>query len=366
MGKLSQIYLFLLLIFGLSGCNSISYYQQAASGQLSLLWQRQPIDEILDDPQTTPALRHKLTLARQARKFAQDELALPVGDTFSDYVALDQPYVVYNLMVAPEFSLEPHTWCYPFIGCQSYRGYFHLDDARAARKPYAEQGNDTFIGGVTAYSTLGWFDDPIHSGMTRLPDDRMVELMFHELAHKLIYVSDDTRFNESFATAVELEGLKRWLQSTGQPEKYQEAQARLERRAQTLALIEDTASHLKALYARQGEMTEDAMRARKAAMLDELKTAYRQLEATWPEPGPLGGVMPHVNNAVLGLFRQYNSDVPAFRQLLADSGGHFPTFYQRVETLAEASRASRREQLDALDQRWQPVVADSEADQASH
>ncbi|TBW58845.1 zinc protease [Marinobacter halodurans] len=365
MGKLSQIYLFLLLIFGLSGCNAFNYYRQAASGQMSLLWQREPIEDVLDAPATTPELRHKLMLAQRARDFARDELALPVGDTFSDYVALDQPYVVYNLMVAPEFSLDPHTWCYPIVGCQSYRGYFHLEDARAAQKRFIRQGDDTFIGGVTAYSTLGWFDDPIHSGFTRLPDDRMVELIFHELAHKQVYVAGDTRFNESFATAVQLEGLKRWLRATGQPDKYQQAQARLERRAQTLALIEKTADQLKALYARH-EMAEGAMRARKAALLGDLKAAYRQLEAGWPEPGPLGGVIAHVNNAVLGLFRQYNSDVPAFRQLLADSHGDFHAFYRRVQALADASGASRRDQLDALDQRWQPAVAESGGHQTGH
>lgn len=350
MRQLSQIYLVLLLIFGLSGCSTLGYYQQAASGQLNLLWQRQPIETLLADPQTSPALQQKLELALQARQFARDALDLPVGDTFSDYVELDRPYVVYNLMVAPEFSLEPTTWCYPFIGCQAYRGYFNLDDARAAREHYADAGNDTFIGGVTAYSSLGWFDDPIHSGFTQLPDDRMVALMFHELAHKQLYIADDTRFNESFATAVELEGLKRWLTETGQPEKYRETRDRLARRSQTLALIEATAERLGALYEQRDHLDVAELRREKAAILADLQARYRTLESDWTEAGPLSGVMAKVNNAVLGLFRQYNTDVPGFRQLLAESGGDFAAFYKAAEQLAEAPAEYRRQQLALLGQ----------------
>lgn len=348
MRQLSQIYLFLLLIFGLAGCHSMHYYQQAASGQLSLLWNRESIDDVLADPATPEALREKLHVAMEARHFAAERLALPVDDTFSDFVALDQPYVVYNLMVAPEFSLEPLAWCYPVVGCQSYRGYFHLDDARAARKRYAREGMDTFIGGVTAYSTLGWFDDPLQSGFTALPDEQMVALIFHELAHKVIYVADDTRFNESFATAVELEGLKRWLEATGQPDKYRATLERLDRWGTTLELIEQTAERLGELYSQQEVLEERILRERKAAILLALQADYALLEASWDQPGPLSGVITHVNNAVLGLFRQYNSDVPGFRQMLADTGGDFARFYDEVKELAEAPADVRRRRLKAL------------------
>ncbi|WP_165857430.1 aminopeptidase [Marinobacter sp. JSM 1782161] len=350
MRQLSQLCLSLILVSALSGCQSVNYYQQAAGGQLSLWWNSQPIDELLQDPETPEALRRKLELVQRLRVFARDDLALPVGDTFSDFVSLDQPYVVYNLMVAPEFSLTPRQWCYPFVGCQSYRGYFHLEDARAARERYLADGDDTFLGGVTAYSTLGWFDDPVHTGFTQLPDDRMAALMFHELAHKQLYVANDTRFNESFATAVELEGLKRWLQATGQPEQYARTRARLRRRGETLALIEQSAQQLGALYAQQDTLDIAELRRRKQALLDELKTRYGELEATWGEPGPMAGVIEQVNNAVLGLFRQYNGDVPAFRQLLADTGGDFQAFYEQVERLSEAPADVRRQRLDALGQ----------------
>ncbi|WP_148864423.1 aminopeptidase [Marinobacter fonticola] len=358
MRQLSQIYPVLLLIFGLTGCqsthpesslfDSLQYYQQAASGQLSLLWHREPIDNLLNGPDAPEPLQRKLALAMKARAFAEKQLALPVEGTFSDFVTLDQPYVVYNLMVAPEFSLEPLAWCYPVVGCQSYRGYFHLEDARAARDRYAREGNDTFIGGVTAYSSLGWFDDPLHTGFTALPDDRMVALMFHELAHKVVYIADDTRFNESFATAVELEGLKRWLDATGQPDKYQATLAQLSQRRATLALIEQAAGRLETLYAQRESLDENILRERKADILASLASDYARLEDRWTEPGPLAGVITQMNNAVLGLFRQYNSDVPGFRQMLVEAGGDFARFYAQVKVLAGAPADMRRRQLERL------------------
>lgn len=350
MRKLSQIYLLPLLIFSLAGCQSLQYYQQAVDGQLSLLWNREPIKSMLDDPDTPEALHDKLTLAMEARAFAKEQLDLPVADTFTDFVTLDQPYVVYNLMVAPEFSLDPLAWCYPVVGCQSYRGYFQLEDAQVARTRYAEEGNDTFIGGVTAYSTLGWFDDPLHSGFTALPDEHMVALIFHELAHKVVYIADDTRFNESFATAVELEGLKRWLAATGQPEKYQETLARLSRWRATMKLIEQTADRLGNLYTQREILDEPTLKARKAEILANLQSDYELLEQTWGQPGPLAGVAARMNNAVLGLFRQYNSDVPGFRQMLSDTGGDFGMFYEDVKALAEASADVRRQHLQSLGQ----------------
>lgn len=350
MRQLSQIYLLLLLIFGLAGCHSLHYYQQAASGQLSLLWNREAIDQLIENPETPEALRDKLTLALQARTFAAEQLALPVDDTFSDFVSLNQPYVVYNLMAAPEFSLDPLAWCYPIVGCQSYRGYFHLEDAKTARDRYADEGNDTFIGGVTAYSSLGWFDDPLHTGFTTLPDDHMVALMFHELAHKVVYIADDTRFNESFATAVELEGLKRWLEATEQPDRYQETLVRLEHLQATLVLIEQTADRLSTLYAQQDSLDAATLRERKSAILSDLHSDYEQLETGWARPGPLSGVIIHMNNAVLGLFRQYNSDVPGFRQMLVEAKGDFARFYDEVKALAEAPADVRRRQLELLGQ----------------
>ncbi|MDG5500985.1 aminopeptidase [Marinobacter sp. BGYM27] len=348
MYQLSQIYLLSLLIFSLTGCSGIHYYQQAVTGQMTLLWDRTPIEDVLDDPATDEALQQKLNLAIRARQFAGDNLALPVDGTFSSYVELNRPYVVYNLVIAPRFSLAPQQWCYPVIGCQAYRGFFHLEDAQEEMSGYPSDEYDRFIGGVSAYSTLGWFDDPLHSGFTNLPDDRMVALIFHELAHKVVYVDGDTTFNESFATTVELEGLKRWLIAEGQPETYNQANVRWQMRRDTIQLVEQTSEQLNRLYQAADTLPEQTLMARKQALLEALKTDYAALETRWGEPGPLGGLVDQANNAIIGLLKQYNGDVPAFQQLLKDSNGDFLVFFDKVRALAELDAEPRRQQLDNL------------------
>ncbi|WP_296934615.1 aminopeptidase [uncultured Marinobacter sp.] len=353
MKQLSQIYLLLLLVTMLNGCSTIGYYSQAVSGHLSLMMAGEPVEKILANNETPRELRGKLSLAQQARDFAAQRLALPVGEAFSDYVQLNRPWVVVNLVAVPEFSLEPHRWCYPILGCQAYRGYYSLEDARAEEAQFGNQGFDTFIGGVTAYSTLGWFDDPLHTGFTRLAEDRMVALMFHELAHRVVYIADDTAFNESFATAVELEGLRLWLSEQGKPGQFQEALGRLARRNQTLALVEDFSARLEALYAQQDSLPDDQLRNRKAAIFEDLALAYQELSADWPEPGPFGPAPVSLNNANVALFRQYNQHVPAFRQMLRDADYDFPAFYQAVEALSEEPEPERSDYLAALSERFE-------------
>jgi predicted aminopeptidase len=336
----------------LNGCTTIGYYSQAAGGHMSLMMSGRPVARVITDNSTSPELRDKLSVSRQAREFAAQRLALPVGDAFDEYVNLDRPWVVVNLVAAPEFSLEPHRWCYPVLGCQAYRGYFNLDDARQEQALFRARGFDTFIGGVTAYSTLGWFDDPLHTGFTSLPEDQMVALMFHELAHRVVYVADDTTFNESFATAVELEGLRLWLSQRGKPEQFQQALNRLARRNQSLALVQDFSARLEALYALRGSVTDDRLRTRKADLLDQLAQAYQQLSADWSGPGPFGPAPITLNNANLALFRQYNQQVPAFRQLLRENNYNFSRFYQAVRKLSEQPEPARVARLAALSKRF--------------
>lgn len=353
MKQLSQIYLLLLLVTMLNGCSTIGYYSQAVSGHIALMMSGEPVEEVLSDNTTPQGLREQLALAQQAREFAAQRLALPVGSAFSDYVQLNRPWVVVNLVAVPEFSLEPHRWCYPVLGCQAYRGYFSLEDARAEEAQFRDKGFDTFIGGVTAYSTLGWFDDPLHTGFTRLAEDRMVALMFHELAHRVVYIADDTAFNESFATAVELEGLRLWLSEQGKPGQFREALGRLGRRNQTLALVEDFSARLEVLYAQKDSLPDQHLRNRKATILEDLALAYQELSAEWPEPGPFGPAPVRLNNANLALFRQYNQHVPAFRQMLRNADYSFPAFYRAVEALSEKPESERSNYLAALSERFE-------------
>lgn len=352
MRQLSQIYLFLLLVTGLNGCTTISYYSQAIGGHLSLMMAGEPVDGFIAGNSTSPELQRKLLISQQARSFATNTLELPVKQAFSDYVELGRPWVVVNLVAVPEFSLEPHRWCYPFLGCQAYRGYFSLEDAKRERSAFREDGYDTFIGGVTAYSTLGWFDDPLHSGFTSLPEDRMVALMFHELAHRVVYIDNDTAFNESFATAVELEGLKLWLTQQGNSAAFQRALERLQQRNQTVALVREATDELEQLYRQQGTLARQQLRQRKSTILGNLLRNYQRLSEQWEQPGPFGESPSALNNANLALFRQYNQYVAGFRQLLRDNGDSFPAFYRSVTALSELPANERIHTLTGLSERF--------------
>ena len=364
MKQLSQIYTVLLLITYLSGCTTISYYTQAIRGHLALTMAGEPVDRYIANKETPDGLRNKLILSRQARRFAAERLGLPTGDAFKDYVALDRSWVLVNLVAVPEFSLQPHQWCYPALGCQAYRGYFHLEDARREEQRFQAEGYDTFIGGVTAYSTLGWFDDPLHSGFTSLSDDRMVALMFHELAHRVVYIEEDTAFNESFATAVELEGLKLWLAHQGEPSVFEQALVRFELRNKTYALVKSASTDLKNLYRKQDVLSESSLRERKRLVFEELNAAYGELLADESQrtegrgnrekiKGPFGTPPVAFNNARIVLFTQYNQYVPAFQQLLKQSDYDFPAFYLAVEPLSRQPDEQRLQVLQDLSQRFE-------------
>lgn len=355
MKQLSQLSTLLLMVALLSGCNTIGYYTQAILGHLDLTMAGEPVDRVIASADTPPELRAKLLVARRGRHFASDRLKLEPGDTYTDYVTLEQPWVVVNLVAVPEFSLQPHQWCYPVLGCQAYRGYFHLADAREEEQQFRTRGYDTFIGGVTAYSTLGWFDDPLHSGFTNLDDDRMVALMFHELAHHVVYIKGDTTFNESFATAVELEGLKLWLARNGNPAAFGQALNRLELRNNTHALVTTASKQLEQLYQQQDVLAEDSLRQRKQLIFSKLEADYEQLliRTGGNATGPFGAPPVAFNNARIALFAQYNQHVPAFRQLLRQTGYDFPAFYRDVEALSQEPGEQREQKLKALSERFE-------------
>ena len=230
-----------------SGCQSVYYYGQAIDGQLSILMHRVPIVEILDDPRASEKLKKRLSLILKIREFAQSELHLPVKNTYLSYVDLHRPYVVWSVFAAPEFSLTPKTWCYPIVGCVAYRGYFSEQDARryagSLKKNY-----DVYVGGVTAYSTLGWFDDPVLSTIMHLTETESAALIFHELTHQLLYVPDDTAFNESFATTVEQEGVRRWLEVKRDPDAHDAYLRNFRQHCQFVDLIMKYRRLLESLY----------------------------------------------------------------------------------------------------------------------
>jgi len=329
----------------LPGC-SIEYYWQGLTGQVDLLSRAKPISEIIETTQD-PVLKDRLARVQAIRVFASRELGLPDNRSYTNYADLDRPYVIWNVFAAPELSLTPLQWCFPVAGCVAYRGYFAESDARAEAARLAAEGYDVHIGGVPAYSTLGYFDDPVLSTFARYREVELARLIFHELAHQLVYVKDDTAFNESFAVTVEEEGIRRWLV---QQEKRRDAPeaARLaadfERgrrsRADFRALIATGRERLEAIYA--SHASDGDKRAAKAAVFAEMRAANERLRAStdgrtafdrWFDAG--------ANNAGIAAYGLYADRVPQFKAILEEEGGDLPRFYGRVRALAALPKVER-------------------------
>jgi predicted aminopeptidase len=312
---------------------------------VQLLQASKPVAALLRDPQVDISLKQRLVLTQQARDFASTELGLPDNRSYRRYADIQRPFVVWNLFATAEFSVKPELYCFPIAGCVAYRGYYSQGRARGAAALLQQQGFDTYVGGVEAYSTLGWFNDPVLNTMLRWSDERLVAVLFHELAHQQLYVADDTAFNESFATFVEREGLRQWQQAQGLPA----ADPReAKQREQFSALVLASRARLEQLYA--SDLAADAMRAAKQAEFERLRQEYRALrEREWGGRGRYDAwIAAPLNNAKLLPFGLYDRWVPAFAALFAEVGGDWPRFYQRVAALGRLPAAARTRALEAL------------------
>lgn len=336
-----QLLLCLLLAAVLTGCDSLRFYSQAVSGQIALLNKRRSIDRFLADAQTPEKLKNKLRLILELRAYAINTLHLPVNDHYLSFVELDRPYVLWIVYATPEFSLTPKTWCHPVVGCTAYRGYFSQENAQRYADKLKKEKLDVYVGGVRAYSTLGWFDDPVYSSFVYDAEAELAALVFHELAHQILYVNDDTTFNESFATAVEQEAVRRWLAARNNPAAFGDYQASFRRRRQFVQLIEKYRGRLTALYSK--DLPEPEKRRIKALVFDELKDEYRLLKQQWD--GDLGydAWFGHkLNNAQLITVSIYHDLVPAFLSLLQACDNDLQRFYQKCRDLAQKSKAERQ------------------------
>jgi predicted aminopeptidase len=318
-----RILISLLVPFLLGGCETLAYYAQAVGGQVSLMSRARPVDDLLADPQTPQALRVRLQLARAIRDYAVTELKLPDNASYRSYADIGRPYAVWNVVAAPEFSLESLKSCFPVAGCVSYRGFFAQEDAEHYAAGLRAQGNDVYVYGVAAYSTLGRFDDPLLSSFIRFSDAALARLMFHELAHQVAYVKDDSTFNESFAVVVEREGLRRWLAATGRAEAQREILAAQERNKAFISEIEQARARLRVLYRQR--IAPEAMRERKLAELADLKAKLAGQER-YKDLAP--------SNAFLASFATYTDLVPTYEHLLQEEGGDLGRFYARVKKYA--------------------------------
>jgi predicted aminopeptidase len=329
-----RVFFLALSALVLAGCETLAYYGQAAGGQLALIGRAQPLEQVLADPAAAPGLKAQLAFAAQIRDFASRELRLPDNGAYRSYADLGRPYALWNVVAAPEFSLEPVLSCFPVAGCVAYRGYYDKAAAERHAQGLRAAGHDVVVYGVPAYSTLGWFDDPLLSSFIGYPEADLARLMFHELAHQLLYVKDDSTFNESFAVVVEREGLKRWLAARGREAELAQWRAREARSRELSARFAAARERLQALYRMRLEPA--AMRERKRAELDGLKPLLAQF------PG-LENQEP--NNALLASFATYTDLVPGFEKLLAEAGGDLPAFYARVRALAALQADKRKAAL---------------------
>ena len=333
-----------VVVAAAAGCSTFSYYGQAIGGHLEVMHRAEPIPQRIADPATPPDLRAKLERVLAIREFASRELGLPDNGSYRSYADLGRPFVVWNVFAAPEFSVEPRQSCFPIAGCVGYRGYYGQGDAEGFGAGLRKEGFDVFVYGVAAYSTLGWFDDPVLNTFIGYPEAEIARLIFHELAHRVVYVSGDTVFNESFATAVELEGVERWLTMNGAPQQREAFHVAQARKEQFLDLTGRTRERLRWLYAQ--EMPEHSRRAAKADVLRVMREEYRSLKESWDG---FAGFDPWfekpLNNAKLVSIAAYSDLVPAFRRMLAEKGGDLPAFYAEVKRLARLPKAERAARL---------------------
>ena len=339
----------------LASCSSLNYYRQAAQGQLTLLSDARPIDDWLNDQNTPARLRLRLATARQIRTFAVQELALPDNQSYKNYAALTRPFVLWNVVATPELSLKPIQWCFPVAGCVSYRGYYSKEDATDYAKQLRAEGNDVQVGGVPAYSTLGWFNDPLISTFIHYPDAELARLIFHELSHQVLYVAGDSQFNESFASAVEEAGVERWMTGYGNEAMRENYRKFAIRKQQFLQLLLKCRSALEANYASRAPVAEK--RATKARLFQQLQDDYAVLKTSW---GGFAGYdrffAEPLSNAHLASIATYNDFVPAFRALLAREQS-FPRFYAAARQLADLDKPERHRRMKALAATQSPVVA---------
>jgi len=316
-----------IAVAALSGCETTGYYAQAISGHLSVMRAARPLDAWLADPATPVDLRSRLETARRIREFASRELSLPENGSYNSYADLGRAYVAWNVYAAPVFSVEPKQECFPITGCVSYRGFFSEDQARRHAEKLRLAGNDVYIGGVPAYSTLGWFDDPLLSTFIRYSDAQLARLLFHELAHQQVYARDDTTFNESFAVAVEEEGVRRWLRAQGREADLDAFRAMQGRKRELASRVEAVRRNLENVY--KSNISPEEKRKAKAEEFAKLRAEYGVIIPAEP------------NNAFLVSISVYTQMVPGFERLLAESGGNLPAFYARVRELAKAEKTAR-------------------------
>lgn len=342
----SKLAVVIILLLFLPGCFELDYYLHSATGHLQIISKRRSIQDLLKEQSTSPDLQKRLKQISEIRDFASQRLSLPDNGSYRSYVQLDRPYVVWNVVATPEFSLAPLQWCFPIAGCVTYRGYFNLDEAKQFSRSLDSKHFDTAIVGSPAYSTLNWFDDPVLSTFSSWPLPSIAELIFHELAHQKLYVPDDSVFNESFATSVAQIGIKLWLQENGNRKMARIYHLQQERQRQFQDLLLVTRGELKALYASQ--QPEKEMRAAKQAIFVNLRQSYAQLRESWHGYSGYDAWFNQLNNARFASINTYHRWGPAFRLVFEQEHKDLRSFFRRCKAIADLPEQQRHQLLEIL------------------
>jgi predicted aminopeptidase len=330
----------------LSGCANFTYYVDTINGHYALLEKSQPIDALLAD-EVPAELREKLENLRQAREFASRELLLPDNDSYKSYADIGRPYATWNVIATPRLSVKPRQWCFLVVGCISYRGYFSKQKAEAYAYQLQQQGYDTYVTGSRAYSTLGWFDDPLLNTMMYQSEARWVGILFHELAHQKLYIEGDSAFNEAFATAIEQEGIRRWFVSTNKENLVQQYLPDHRRREQFNALLKTTRARLSDLF--KSDKPESEKLELKKKLFADLKNNYWELKKTWSGYSGYDQWMSQdLNNAHLAIVATYHDLVPGFKRILEESNYELNAFYKKIEMLITDHESDHRDITQTL------------------
>ena len=338
------------VLIALPGCQSLGYYGQAIKGQCGIYFTQRPIKAMLADTNVSAEVKEKLSLVLQLREYAEKELKLKPNGHYLKYADLHRRFVVWNVNAAPELSLEPKRWWYPVVGSLKYRGYFSEKMARKYSAGLEKQGYDVFVGGVEAYSTLGWFRDPVLNTFIHQSDADLAETIFHELSHQRVFAKGDTDFNEAFATAVAEEAVRRWLQANGNTNALREYLASQQRTEQFVGIVDQARAELKGIYGDSAEgkggstgPSDAEKREQKRRVIASLKDRYAALKTEWGGYSGFDGWFARpINNAQLNTIATYYDLVPQFRKLIRASNGDLEKFFATCTRLAKGNDKDQR------------------------
>jgi len=333
-----------LMTQSLLACSSVSYISHLISGQVDLLWKRESIDSLLGDEALDPKLRERLVLASEITRFAEESLFLPVDDAYSSYSDLERPYASWSVYAAPELSLESYTWCYTFIGCVAYRVYLDKDMAKSEGDKFIEDGYDVRVGGVRAYSTVGFFDDPLLNTFIFESEHYLVDILIHEITHRQLYIKNDTKFSENFATAVAFLGVEQWYSQDGRSDLFSEYQANKKRYQAIISLLLSYKAELEQMYAKE-DITVESKRLKKKQILLKLDQAYQSLRDKEGWDKRYDRWVANMNNATLSTLSNYEELVPYFVALFKHLEGDWQKFYDEAERISALEKTARYAEL---------------------